>query len=60
MTIEEAVTEMEKRQWAFQRSFNSGVIAVGPIEDGMMKVLAIDVDPVRAVEKAIKAVEVKS
>lgn len=60
MTIEEAVAEMEKRNWAFQRAFNSGIIAVGPLEDGMMKVLAIDVDPVRAVDKAIKAVETKS
>lgn len=60
MTIEEAEAEMEKRNWTFIRAFNSGIIAVGPLEYGMMKVLAIDVDPARAVEKAIKAVEAKS
>lgn len=61
MTLEEAYAEMKKRGWGFSRMFNP-MIGVGPIvnkdyesegEHPIINILAMDDDPVRAVQKAI-------
>lgn len=53
-TLEQVYAEIAKRGWEF--SWGAGMIAVGrPADNGMLEVLAIDNDPDRALEKAIKA-----
>jgi hypothetical protein len=54
MTVEEAYAEMRKRGWGFARNRATGMIAIGPYDGVLVDVLAMDTDPVRALEKAIE------
>lgn len=53
MTVEEAYKEILKRGWGFSRSIG-GIVVVGPYKGHIVEAWGADVDPVRAVEKAIE------
>jgi hypothetical protein len=66
MTIDEAYQEMKRRGWGFAR--NGRMLAVGPIQNPdydalkeapLIDVLAMGVDPVDVVQRAIAVVESK-
>ena len=57
MTPEEAYHEMKRRGWGFARNRATGMLAIGPLKDGLVEVYAMDTDPVTAVQKAIEKAE---
>lgn len=66
MTIDEAYAEMKKRGWGFAR--NNRMIAIGPIQnpdydlDGespLINILAVGLDPVETLERAIAKADEK-
>lgn len=57
VNIDEAYAEMKKRGWGFCWDFSAGIIAIGPLRDGLVQVIAVASDPSEAVQKAIDIVD---
>ncbi len=51
MNIEEAYLAMKAKGWGFTRI--GSYVGIGPMNDGIVDVVGMDIDPVKAVQKAL-------
>lgn len=54
MNIDEAYHEMKKRGWGFSWNFNAWIIAIGPLRDGLVEVIASGSSPIETLKEAIR------